>query len=69
KIAPSSQRNSQKRSLKLEMMSLWVKAEYSRLMGDEIKARSIERSLEELESELIDLQYPAEEDLSLTSRN
>lgn len=69
KLPPSAQRQSQKRALKLEMMSLWVKAEYSRLMGDEIKARSIEKNLEVLESELIDLEYPVEEDVSLTSRD
>lgn len=67
--ALSPQKQSQKRSLKLEMMSLWVKVEYSRLMGDEVQAKALERDLEILENELLGLETAPEKDVSLTSSN
>lgn len=51
------------------MMSLWVKVEYSRLMGDEVQAKALERDLEILENELLGLETAPESDVSLTSSN
>lgn len=56
KTMPLPFKPTQKNALKFEMMRLWVKAEYTRLIGDELSAKAIERDLSILEGELLNLE-------------
>lgn len=51
----------------MEMMRLWAKAEYRRILGDELGAQALERDLEVLEQELHDSEANPQE--ALSSRN
>lgn len=64
---PSLQQAQQKSLLKMEMMRLWAKAEYRRILGDELGAQALERDLEVLEQELHDSEANPQE--ALSSRN
>jgi hypothetical protein len=49
---PNLQQAQTKSLLKMELMTLWAKAEYRRLLGDELGAQVIERDLKKLESKI-----------------
>lgn len=53
--------------LKMEMMRLWAKAEYRRMLGDEIGAQAVERDLELIEKEIDSSLNEGEEALSSTN--
>ena len=68
KSKSTAQKFVQKKAVELEIASLWLKVEYSRLVGDETQAVAHERDLEILESELDVLIQETNSDTSLTSR-
>lgn len=49
---PNLQQAQTKGLLKMEIMALWAKAEYRRLLGDELGAQNLERDLKELELQM-----------------
>ena len=51
----------------MELMRLWAKAEYKRILGDELGAQAVERDLELIEKEL-DGSFEQPEE-ALSSRN
>lgn len=64
---PTFQQAQNKSLLKMEMMRLWAKAEYRRILGDELGALAVERDLELIEKELDIVESQQEE--ALSSRN
>lgn len=46
---PNLQQIQSRSLMKMEIMALWAKAEYRRLLGDEIGAQNLERDLKKLE--------------------
>ncbi len=53
---PNLQQAQTKSLLKMEMMALWAKAEYRRLLGDELGAQNLERDLKKLENQMSGLE-------------
>lgn len=51
---PNLQQSHTKGLLKMEIMALWAKAEYRRLLGDELGAQNLERDLKKLEAKMND---------------
>jgi hypothetical protein len=64
---PTFQQAQNRSLLKMELMRLWAKAEYKRILGDELGAQAVERDLELIEKEL-DGSFEQPEE-ALSSRN
>ncbi len=61
---PNFAKSSERRTMRIELMRLWAEMEYFRLMGDEVKASSLERDYAILEREITKLELESENSLS-----
>ena len=64
RAVPNFSKVTERRTMRLELMRLWAEMEYFRLMGDEVKATSLERDYAVLESEITKLELELENSLS-----
>lgn len=64
RAVPNFAKSSERRTMRIELMRLWAEMEYFRLMGDEVKASSLERDYAILEREITKLELESENSLS-----